>query len=109
MGKIDNIMDKSYVATMPDGSRWAVPVKVIALDRAEFYARRDREFNGSVERSLEEETIPCFEEDPYCCADWAKGNMNWSDVEGHAVEVEREKVPPVDYQEGWVNGEWGIE
>ncbi len=99
------IKDKKYVVEMEDGSRWAVPVPVIATHRASCYAE---EFNGDVERSLEEDTYPLFEADAYECADWAKNNMNWEDIVDEAVRVVDAKEE-VDYQEGWVNGDWEIE
>lgn len=86
---------------MPDGSRWDVPVDVIARSRATYYAH---EIDGNVERSLREDTLPLFAEDESEIYDWAANNMNWSDVVSFA-----ERVPdsgrPVDYQEGWCNGE----
>ena len=91
---------KALLVTMPDGSEWAVPLEVIAKDRAEHYAD---EFNGDVQRSLDEDTMPLFESSPYDVADWASGNMNWEDVE--SVAIEHTPAPPMDFQEGWVKGE----
>lgn len=100
-----SIRDKKYIVTMPDGSRWAVPVEVIALDRARFYAE---EFGDNVARSLEEDTLPLFSAHEREIADWAKNNMNWEDVAAHAVRLPDEDEPTVDYQEGWVNGDYDI-
>ncbi|MGK4442643.1 hypothetical protein ACSMDF_04650 [Yersinia enterocolitica] len=67
--------------TMPDGSKWAVPVHVIQTNAA----------NNDLEISHEEDI-----------EDWAENNMDWADVEEFAVMT----IPPeADYQEGWVNGE----
>lgn len=99
-----NMKDKKYIVEMPDGSKWGVPVEVIALDRAASYAE---EFGGNTARSLEEDTLPLFEDDPRQVADWAKGNMNWEDVSAHASRI-AEPMPEVDWQEGWVNGKWEI-
>jgi hypothetical protein len=99
-----DIMNASYVVTMPDGSRWAIPLELIARDRAEEYAD---EFGGDIERSLAEDTIPLFTDDTYEAHDWAANNMNWSDVKKHARELPR-KARAVDYQEGWMNGEWEL-
>lgn len=100
-----SIRDKRYVTEMPDGSRWAVPVEVVALSRAKFYAE---EFGENVALSLEEDTLPLFEENEREIADWAKSNMNWEDVVEHAVRLPDEDEPEVDYQEGWVNGDYEI-
>lgn len=103
MGKAygNAIRSMVYVVEMPDGSRWGVPVEVIALDRAKNYAD---EFDGNVARSLEEDTWPLFEADSYDVSDWAGNNMNWEDVEAQAQRI-HDPDGPVDYQEGWVNGE----
>ena len=86
--------------TMPDGSKWDVPVYVIAKNRAEWYAH---EFGGDVERSLAEDTLPLFEADAFEIEDWASNNMNWSDVEVYAHKAK--PGPEVDYDEGWMNGD----
>lgn len=87
-----------------DGSVWAVPVSIIARNRAEHYAS---EFDGDVERSLAEDTNPLFEADDYEVRDWAANNMNWKDVAEHAFLVR--KAPPLDFQEAWCNGEKAVE
>jgi hypothetical protein len=83
---------------MPDGSKWDVPVSVIAQNRAEYYAS---EFGGDVQKSLDEDTMPLFAADHYEVEDWAANNMNWSDVERVATLA---VAGETDYQEGWVNG-----
>jgi hypothetical protein len=98
MVKID---EKFLVVAMPDGSRWAVPVKVIAESRAREYAKQDEvEFA----RSYAEDTIPLFEESPYDIGDWASNNINWEDVKKHAVKIGSHPMTDRDFQEGWVNG-----
>lgn len=78
---------------MPDGSKWGVPVEVIARNRAAYYAH---EFDGDVERSLKEDTLPLFESDDYDVEDWASNNMNWSDVAQHAKKIQ--EAPAPDFQ-----------
>lgn len=90
-----------YEVEMPDGSRWRIPVEVIARNRATHYAH---EFDGDVERSLNEDTGPLFESDDYEIEDWAANNMNWADVQAAAVRVADPRTQE-NYQEGWVNGE----
>lgn len=96
--------DKRYIVEMPDGSEWAIPVMLIARSRAEYYATK--EFDGDIERSLAEDTLPLFAGDDYEIRDWAQNNMNWDDVAEHAVQV---KPANVDFQEGWINGQYLIE
>jgi hypothetical protein len=85
--------------TMPDGSKYDVPVMAVAMNRARYYAK---DFEGSVERSLDADTLRCFDGDGYEIIDWAANNMDWKDVADVAVRVEG---PKVDFQEGWANGE----
>lgn len=94
-----SILDKQLVVTMQDGSKWAVPVSVIALNRACSYAK---EFGGDTQRSLDEDTIPLFESDSFEIKDWAANNMNWKDVADHAKNIQIKD--PDFYQDGWVNG-----
>lgn len=97
--KIENAM--LYVR-MPDGSVWSVPVKEIAYNRAEYFAK---EFGGDVIRSLKEDTIPLFEADVNEIKDWAEGNMDWSEVENVATIVSKANV---DFDDGWLYGEKDI-
>jgi hypothetical protein len=91
-----------YVITVEeDGSRWAVPVDVIARDRAAHYAH---EFGDDVERSLAEDTWPAFADD-FEVQDWARNNMNWDDVKAVAWQWEKDVPPEPDYQEAWMNGD----
>ncbi len=96
-----SIVDGSYIVTMPDNSRWKVPVKLIAMDRAKCFVNN---FGGDIARSLEEDTWLLFEGDQYEIKDWARNNMNWDDVRDCAEKMS-ERDSDVDYQEGWVNGE----
>jgi hypothetical protein len=95
-------MSGNLEVTMPDSSIWIVPIDVIARNRAAHYAH---EFDGDIERSLAEDTMPLFRSDSYEVQDWAANNMNWSDVCMHAWR--KIEAPPVDdqFQEGWVNGD----
>lgn len=95
-----NIKTAKLHITMPDGSVWAVPLELIARNRAEHY--KD-EFDNDLEMSLNEDTWPMFESDNYEATDWAANNMDWSDVEKQAVKVK--ETPPFDFEEGWRNGE----
>ena len=95
-------MHKLMTVEMPDGSKWGVPVEMIARSRATHYAS---EFGGDVEASLAEDTLPLFESEDYEIEDWAKNNMNWSDFDGHQVKTS--DAPPLDFQEAWMSGATG--
>lgn len=92
-------MQKKYLrVTMPDGSKWDVPVMVIAKSRAEYYSHYDK---CSFQEAFKE-TLNFFETDEPEIIDWAANNMDWEDVEDFARRVVSGEEP--DYQEGWVNG-----
>lgn len=97
-----SILDKNYIVTMPDESKWAVPVRIIAENRAKYYAGVDE---ISFEESLITDTVPLFESDDYEIHDWAANNMNWRDVKEHAIQLER---PNLDYEYGWANADYEV-
>ena len=98
-----SILDKNYVVEMEDGSKWAVPVRFIAEHRAKYFAEKD---GGLLEESLEEDTVPLFDENDYEIHDWAANNLNFSDVKHVAKQI---GMPDVDYEDGWANGEYEIQ
>jgi hypothetical protein len=82
------------------GHVYAFPAEIVAINRAEHYKG---EFGDSLERSLEEDTIPLFLASWFEADDWRRNNMDWADVQEHAVRVPVPGAPP-DFDEGWVNG-----
>lgn len=96
---------KMYKVSMPDGSVWAVPVLVIAKDRAEHYMD---EFDDDLDKSLLEDTLPLFRERESEIEDWARNNMCWADVVDVAVQVLAPSCA-TDWEEGWANGDVEIE
>jgi hypothetical protein len=93
--------NKELVVTMQDGSKWGIPVHVIANHRAQYYYETG-EFS-SVAKSLAEDTIPHFEDDEFNIIDWAQNDMDWEDIKLHARLAEA--APPINYEYGWINGE----
>jgi len=98
---LENIERALLEVEMPDGKLWCVPVMFIARHRAEAYKK---EFGNDVERALSEDTLPLFAADRFEVQDWAANNMNWSDVESVAEEIEMIEPQKPDYEEGWANG-----
>lgn len=96
-------MTKYMTVEMADGSKWGVPVEMIARHRAQHYAH---EFGGDIERSLAEDTNPLFESDEFEIHDWAVNNMNWSDFDGHQMKLA--EPPAQDFQEAWLSGAKGF-
>ena len=110
-----SILNADYIITMPDDSKWKIPVSVIAEHRAKYYyyAAKGRAIDSGTsfddigwEKSHLPLTVDLFEADDYEAEDWAKNNMNWSDVESHAECVEKGNV---HYEDGWRNGDVTID
>lgn len=91
---------KMLTITTPAGDVLGIPVDVIARNRAAHYA--PLEFDGDIERSLKEDTLPLFESDDFEIADWASNNMNWSDVAPYSRKLR--SAPPANMQEAWISG-----
>lgn len=79
---------------MPDGSKWGVPLKLIQDDYVSNYP----------EDFPDEASLNLLDNDDL--VEWAANNMDWDDVKDQAVMLKR--PDPVDYQDGWVNGESNI-
>lgn len=94
---------KYMTITLPGGEVWGVPVDMIARDRAGHYAT---EFDGDIERSLKEDTLPLFADDEYEIEDWAVNNMNWSDFDGHQIKIS--DGGEHDFQGAWMDAEKGF-
>lgn len=104
-------MSNTFIrVTMPDSSKWDVDAEVIAHDRARHFANQDVK-DPSTDGSLAQWNRVYDDEFAYTMSDdgelldWAANNMNWSDVQRHAVKVQEPPQAPPDYQEGWVNGD----
>lgn len=98
------MLTRCLVITMPDGD-WAVPVSLIAEDRAAYYAP---EYGDDAARSLAEDTGPLFASDDHEIRDWAANNMNWDEVAPHAYKVPGTK-PTMDRNHYWANGDYVVE
>ncbi len=94
------LTDKKYQVMMDDGSVWQIPVILIALDRANYYAGIDK---IALNESLMNDTVPLFEADDDEIEDWAKNNMDWKDVVGSAIMIEG--PDGCDHYNGWINGD----
>jgi len=87
---------------MPDCSQYDVPAKLIAMNRAEYYANKVKDSKSERNCRLIEE-YEFTMSDEYELQDWAANNMCWEDVKDKAIKITDNKE--IDFQEGWVNGE----
>ena len=88
-------MIKYMIATFPNGDRYKIPTKIIADDYVKYYLSKGEQ----TEKELKEEVDNNFQ-DTFEIEDWAFNNMNWEDVENHAVKIEKVKI---DLEEEWGN------
>ena len=100
-----DLNNKSIFVEMSDGYTYGVPVMTIAHHHA---SRRAKSFDNDIGLAMINSTIPLFEEDEYEIEDYAKNNMDWSDVEKDAIKLERKDKPKPDYQDEWINNEFII-
>ena len=95
-----SIENKFLKVSMPDGSKWKVPVRIIIENRAIYASKK---LNTPLEIAIQY-TISLFEDDEYEIEDWASNNMDWEDVEKYAERIKDKGLSQEDLQEGWVNG-----
>lgn len=94
---------KEYLTVrMPDNSLWAIPTRLIAENKAAYFAYQ---FDNDFDKSLQD-VLSSFEVFSSEIWDWAQDNMNWSDFEGHRVLIEN---PCTDYDKAWAKGTVDIE
>ena len=88
-----------------DGSIFRIPIGIIALDRADYFAKKEGG-NDPVKYSTvyEEEYQYTLSSDAELL-DWAANNMNWSNLEDYAIEVDKKGV---DFEQEWPNAVKGI-
>lgn len=99
-------MSEKYLrVTMFDGSKWDVPAKFIAENRANYYVKEDASKRPMTleqfAKAVAEEVEHCLSDD-YEIKDWAENNMNWEDVKDVAVKAVT--PPPITHGNAWVNG-----
>lgn len=83
---------------MPDGTTWAVDTEDVVVSRADHYKS---EFGGDITRSMEEDTVPLFEESEYEIEDWAYNNMNWSDFKNPRKIANAPPLTEKDFIAAW--------
>lgn len=96
-----SIENKFLKVTMPDGSKWKVPVRIIIENRAQCASKT---LNTTLEISTAY-TISLFEDDECEIEDWASNHMDWEDVQKYAIQIKDKGLSVEELQEGWVNGE----
>lgn len=90
-----------------DGTSWDIPAKMIAHQRAAYYAERDsKRGDGTYDDVYRREwdyTISSDEE----LLDWAVNNADWRDFANHAIPVSKD-LPKADYDKEWSNATMNV-
>jgi len=95
---------KYYVMITECGKHYGVPAEIIAKHKADYRAKRNGD-SADIWQDTFVAMMNWFDGDDFEFADWAKNNMNWSDVSAHA-KLLKTNDPTIDFQESWVNGEY---
>ncbi|MBC8489855.1 MAG: hypothetical protein H8D45_27885 [Bacteroidetes bacterium] len=97
---------KYLVVEMSDKTQWAIPAKLIAINRAQYYAQLETERgNGEYEDVFAKE-VKYAMSDEHEITDWAANNMNWKDVYSHAIQLTTSHS--VDYYRDWINAPMSV-
>ena len=87
--------EKCLKVRFANGDLFAIPARIIAEDRATYYADLDGyEVNSN---EWEAEIITALN-DEFEIEDWAGNEMNWDQLEPYAVKI---NTGEFDYEDGW--------
>jgi hypothetical protein len=89
---------KEYIFECSDGIKYSIPVEIIAQSMARYYAEVDQ---ISYEESYNN-VVSLFNESDFEIEDWARNNMDWSDVKEFSTIVSFDKKR-IKMQEEWLN------
>jgi hypothetical protein len=91
--------EPQLIVTFSDQSQWEIPAKHIAHERAKYYAGpRDTEtYNQEYDLAMKDQSE---------ILDWAKNNINWSDVRRFARQIKFAQLAP--YEDEWCNAEMKV-
>jgi hypothetical protein len=98
-------MAKVIRVEMPDGSVWHVPFVEAAKHRAYHYARKARDEGRVAAGNLFDfelaVRLEMREQDDGLVLDWARNNMDWSQLSALATRIRPPSAP--DYAAWWPN------
>lgn len=98
---------KQIEITFPNGETWRIPAQVVAADRAEYYSDLDFQRGHTDDKEAAYETELHYAlNDEAELVDYLRNNMDWQQVQAHAVKVER--VTEFDYAEGFDSAKFEV-
>jgi len=99
--------EKFLVVCFSDGSSWEIPAMVIATSRAGYYAQLDSERHGDDYDEVFKSEVEYAMRETDELTTWAHSNMDWADVEAHAIRISN--AEPSDKAEEWTNADMEIQ
>ena len=87
--------DRCLKVRFANGDLFAIPARIIAENRANYYADLDGYDLNSNE--WEAEIITALRDDLEI-EDWAGNEMNWNELEPYAIKIDSGEF---DYEDGW--------
>lgn len=87
-------MSKYITIKFSNGEKYRIPAKVVAEDRADYYATKFEGEEGEYEDIFEDEMWVLDSE--YELIDWMTGNMDWEDVKEYAEYIGDESINKSD-------------
>lgn len=95
--------EKYLQLTFSDGQVWEVKARIIAEDRARYYAERAARYDGKDRDTVYYDELAITLENHDLLIDWFEGNMDWADIEMSAFQM---KPPtPLDLGEACSSAE----
>ncbi len=90
-------MSKKIEITFSNGVVYSIPAKIVAEDRADYYATQD---DGDYDEIFKQEMWVL--DDELELLDWMRGNMDWEDVEEEAT---LERVDKINKHDEFINAD----
>ena len=94
---MDKKHGKYYAVIMSDGKIMGIPAEIIADNYAKYYEKRGESYKENFDAMMH-----WFDTDDFEFEDWAKNNMDWSEVKEHAEWIGGQQKE-ADYDNDWMN------
>lgn len=94
---MDKKHDRYYAVIMSDGKIMGIPAEIIADNYAKYYEKQGESYKENFDAMMH-----WFDTDDFEFEDWAKNNMDWSEVKEHAEWIGGQQKE-ADYDNDWMN------
>jgi len=97
--------EPQIIVEFSDYTRWSIPARVVAENRAAYYAEVDPEFDRKIIYFVERNYTLANDD---VLIEWAKGSMNWADLKHRATQLPTDPLLS-DYDQEWSNADMKVE